>query len=440
MSGLALMMHDSGYTVSGSDRDSSANTEKLAAAGIRVAVGQSAANITPDIDLAVYTVAVGDDNPELTAAKDRGIPLVERGRFLGMISRNYRHTVSVSGTHGKTTTTAMLSSVMLASGADPAIHIGGTFPLIGGSVRPSQGDCFITEACEYHEHMLEISSFGAIILNVESEHLDYYKTDSNIDRAFSEFAGSVAEDGFVVVNAQSERAMAAASHAKAKVVTFSLCDSGLVSDFEAANIVCFPDRTEYDLVMKGSKLGRIVLTVPGLHNVTDSLAAAAAAWQLGAGFEAIKEGLKRFTGTGRRFELKGTVRGARLIDDYAHHPTEVFATLKAAYRMKGKTSRIIAVLQIHTYSRAIEFGEKFAQALRFADEVIVTDIYAAREKDPGTVSGQSIAKLFADRALNAKYIGSFEEIASYISSIIKRGDVVITLGAGDVNKILGMIR
>ena len=440
MSGLALIVKHYGYVVSGSDREESSATQNLRNAGIDVIIGQKASNITPDIDLVIYTVAVSQDNPELREVIDENIPYVERGRFLGMISRRYKYPVSVSGAHGKTTTTAMLSAILIDAGFNPAVHLGGVFPLINGSVRPSDSDYFVTEACEYHSHMLELSSYGAVILNVDSEHLDYYKTDENIDKAFAKFASNVSPDGFLVVCAENKRAMSAAFYTKARLVTYALAESCTGSEFEAGNIALFPDRSEYDLLHNGEFCGRIVLRAPGRHVVLNSLAAIGAAWYLGAGLNDITKALSEFTGTGRRFERKGNIRGALLIDDYAHHPEEVKATLAAARTTAGSDNRIIAIFQVHTYTRAIKFGPQFAEALKDADEIIVADIYAAREADPGTVSGKTLTDLFVSKGLNAKYISSFEDIAEYVSGILRSGDIIITLGAGNINKVLPLIK
>jgi UDP-N-acetylmuramate--alanine ligase len=440
MSGLALLIRHYGYIVSGSDKDDNPVAVDMRSKGIKVIIGQKAENIDDSISLVVYTVAVKQDNPELKAVIDRGIPLIERGSFLGIISRKYKYPVSVSGAHGKTTTTAMLSSIMLSAGYDPAIHLGGVFPLIGGSVRPSESNYFITEACEYYEHMLKLSSYGAIILNVDSEHLDYYKNDANIDAAFAKFASNVSSDGFLVVCAENERAMYAASPVSARVVTYALSSSSLNAEFEADNICAYPDRTEFDLLHNSVFCERVVIHIPGSHYVLDSLAASAAAWNLGADEAAIKTGLDAFTGTGRRFEHKGTVRGAKLIDDYAHHPAEVKATLSAARTAAGEEGRIIAIFQVHTYTRAIDFGASFAEALKEADDIVVSDIYAARETDPGTVSGRTLTDLFVRSGLNARYISGFEQIAEYVSSVMRSGDIVITLGAGDINKVIKLIK
>ena len=277
-------------------------------------------------------------------------------------------------------------------------------------------------------------------MNVDSEHLDYYKTDENIDAAFSKFASQVSEDGFLVVCKENQRAMSASLSSRARVVTYALSNSNLNAEFEAANIFESADRTEYDLIHDSSFVCRIVLHIPGIHNVSNSLAAAVAAWNLGADPDAIKAGLDRFTGTGRRFEKKGIVRGAKLIDDYAHHPTEVKATLSAARIVAGESGRIIAIFQVHTYTRALLFDHAFASSLSEADDIIVSDIYAARENDPGTVSGKTLTELFVSGGLNARYFGGFDEIAEYVSSVMKDGDVVITLGAGDVNKVLKLIK
>ncbi len=439
MSGLALILLARGYVITGSDREEGYAVAGLRAKGIRVAIGQRAENILPETALVVYTVAVGSDNPELVAALSAGIPVIERGALLGLIASTHPLTVSVTGTHGKTTTTAMLSTILLTAGKDPAIHIGGNLPLIGGSVRPSGSEYFVTEACEYHAHMLQIPSFGAILLNVEAEHMDFYGSDENLDAAFRQFTANLPSAGFLVVCAENARAMKAASGASCKVATYAVGDSGVNAEFTATDIVYHPENAEYTLRRKGRVVTRVTLRTPGRHNVSNSIAAAAAAIELGISPEDIAAGLNRFEGTGRRFEKVGSVKGALLIDDYAHHPTEVEATLEAARGITPEGNRVISIFQVHTFTRAILFRDQFTEALKQSDEIIVTNIFAAREQDPGTVSGLTLTKHFKEHGLNALFISNFDDVADYVYYRVRPGDTVITLGAGDVNKVLNKL-
>ncbi len=437
MSGLAELAAKQGYSVSGSDRTDSDKLKYLSEKGIRIYPTQSPENITDDIALVVYTLAVPDSNPELAEVRRRKIPAVERGVYLGKIAAHYKYSVAVAGTHGKTSTTSMLSSIVLSAGKEPSIHIGGVFPRIGSNVLASHSDYFITEACEYHENFLNIHPYGGIILNVEAEHLDYYKNLSHIKTAFSNFASSCDPAGFLVVCADNGAAKEAAAAAKCQVIYYSTEDSGAA--YYAENIRYCEAGTSYSLFENGSPLCDIFLHVPGLHNVSNSLAAAAAAAQLGCSARSIAEGLDAFHGTGRRFEKKGTFRGVPVIDDYAHHPTEIAATLAAARSVLRPGGKIYAVFQPHTYSRATAFLEDFTKVFRDADQVIVTDIYSAREKDPGTVSGASMAQHFTENGVAARYISAFETIADYLKSCAAPGDMILTLGAGDVNQVIDKI-
>lgn len=436
MSGLAEISLKQGYTVSGSDRSDSDKLRALESKGITVYPFHSADNITDDVSLVVYTLAVPLDNPELTEAFNRNIPVIERGVYLGQLCSFYKYPVAVAGTHGKTSTTSMLSSILLSANVNPAIHIGGFFPRIGSNVLPADGEYFVTEACEYHANFLNLRPYGEIILNIEAEHLDYYKDLNHILDSFTEFASYCPPDGFLVVCADDENAMRVAASAKTNVITYSVKDSS--ATFSAANVNKNGANCSYTLCYKEQPLIDITLKVPGSHNVSNSLAAAAAAYQLGCSAKDIKDGLEAFNGTGRRFEKKGEYNGAVVIDDYAHHPTEIQATLSAARAVAGD-NKIYAIFQPHTYSRAIAFLNDFPVALKEADCVIVTDIFSAREKDPGTVSGKSMAALFSEYGLNALHMSDFDEIAQKIRTLAKQGDIVITLGAGDVNQIIAKI-
>ena len=441
MSGLALLALHAGYRVSGSDRAAGAVTSMLEAKGATVVIGQKTENITTSIDLVVYTVAIGADNPELLEALRLEIPVIERGRYLGVLCQDYAYPVAISGTHGKTTTTAMIGGIMLCAGKDPAIHLGGSFPLIGGSVRPASGDYFITEACEYHAHMLELSPFATVLLNVEAEHLDYYKDLEDIKAAFVKFVQLCPPEGFCVVCKEDVDAYDVALQANCRQITYALKASGLAADYEADCLEESSDGIAFRWYSVGDTEGHDVkLNVPGRHNVLNALAAVAVCHTLGCSPEAICEGLALFTGTGRRFEKVGVVRGATLIDDYAHHPTEIAATLAAARASVAEGGRVLAIFQAHTYSRALAFKDEFSAALALADRIFVADIYAAREPDPGTISGKMMADDFTKAGLLASYEGDFEAIARAVSAELRSGDLIISLGAGDVNQVLRLIQ
>ena len=433
MSGIAELALKQGYKVSGSDQTSTDKLKNLQEKGITVYPFHSAQNIANDVDLVIYTIAVPSDNPELAEAAKRNIPIMERGVYLGKICSHYKYPIAVAGTHGKTSTTSMLSSILLSADVNPSIHIGGFFPRINSNVLATNSDYFVTEACEYHANFLNLRPFGEIVLNIEAEHLDFYRDLEHIMECFSEFTSYCPPEGFLVVCADDKNALAVCEKAKTNIITYSIKSDN--ADFVAKNISHNNACCTYTLYHKNNPVTDITLNVPGMHNISNSVAAAAAAIQLGCSPESIKAGLEAFGGTGRRFEKKGHYNGALVIDDYAHHPTEIHATLSAAKEVAGN-NKIYAIFQAHTYSRALAFADDFADALKLADTVIVSDIFAAREKDPGTVSGLSMANDFANKGLNATYISNFSEIAKTIRSEVKEGDIVITLGAGDINKVI----
>lgn len=433
MSGIAELAVNQGYIVSGSDRTASDKLERLQSLGITVYPFHDAKNISDDTTLVVYTLAVPNDNPEVAEARKKGIPTMERGVYLGEICSHYKYPIAVAGTHGKTSTTSMLSSILLSANLQPSIHIGGIFPRIKSNVLASDSDYFVTEACEYHANFLNIHPYGEIILNIEEEHMDYYKDLDEIMSCFTQFASYCPPEGFLVVCADDENSMKASMKAKTNIITYSIKNPS--ANFSASDITINGINCSYTICLNGKPLTKVSLTIPGKHNVSNSLAAAAAAYQLGCSPKSIKEGLEAFTGTGRRFEKKGEYNGASIIDDYAHHPTEICATLQAARSAAGN-NKIFAVFQPHTYSRALSFLNDFINALKEADFVIVTDIFSAREKDPGTISGDSMAKLFFENGINAIHISDFDDIAQLLRTKANKGDIIITLGAGDVNKII----
>lgn len=429
MSGIAKILLNRGYKISGSDISESESVKELRSLGAEVWVGHSSSNIKNQ-DLVVYTSAVHGDNPEIIEAKKKGIELIDRATMLGLIMKDYRNAISVAGTHGKTTTTSMLAYVLLDAGLDPTVMVGGTLDGIEGNLRIGGGDAFLTETCEYMRNFLKFFPRVAIILNVEEDHLDYYRDLDDIMDAFSDFASLIPNDGFLSVNKENKNALKSVSKADAPVYTFGFEGA----DFSARNIEFssygYPS---FDVYSGDSFFVRLNLSVVGIHNVLNATAVALTAHKMGIGADAIKKGLERYTGTRRRFEKKGFVNGALVIDDYAHHPTEIDATLSALSNVKHNVSYLI--FQPHTYTRTLSLMDGFAMSLKKADKVIITDIYAAREKDTGIVH----AKDLADRIENAVYIKNFEDIRKYIRDNACEGDVVITMGAGNVCDIGPML-
>ena len=381
MSGLAQILASEGFSVSGSDRAESAATQELEACGIKVLIGQKAENITDDIDLAVFTAAIHPDNPEYKAVHEKGIPCLSRAELLGQLMKNYRLPVAVSGTHGKTTTTSMLSEVLLAADVDPTLSIGGFLSDIGSNVRIGNSGYFVAEACEYTNSFLHMFPGIGIILNIEEDHLDFFKDLSDIRRSFRRFAELIPAEGTLIINAEIDNWEEIAKDLSCKVVTFS---SEPGADYYPSDITLdkngHPSFTLHGPASCGADT-EITLCVPGMHNIGNALAAVAAADRLDIPRSASAKGLSLFKGTDRRFQYKGERNGFTIIDDYAHHPTEIEATLRAARACPY--SRIICVFQPHTYTRTKSFMSGFAKALSLADIVILADIYAARETDPG---------------------------------------------------------
>lgn len=433
MSGLAEILLDEGFAVSGSDSHETGLTRHLTDKGARVYYGQRAANIErePGINMVVYTAAIHQDNPEWLAAKDQGLPMLSRAELLGGMMGNYKQAVAVSGTHGKTTTTSMITDILLAGGMDPTISVGGILKDIGGNIRVGGPELFVTEACEYTNSFLSFAPTMEVILNIEEDHLDFFKDIQEIRHSFRLFAEKIPANGLLVVNSSIESVEEITSGLKCKTVTFGM---DAASTYSAVNITYDEyARPSYDLIVQGENVNRITLGVTGEHNVYNSLGAIAIAMELGVGFDAIMSGLKIFTGTDRRFEKKGEVGGITVIDDYAHHPQEIRATLSAAKNYPHK--KLWCVFQPHTYTRTRAFLDEFADALLAADEVILADIYAARETDTLGVSAKDIAIRLERLGASVHYIPSFDEIETFILEHCINGDLLITMGAGDIVKV-----
>lgn len=429
MSGLAEILMNEGFRVSGSDMKSSELTDNLEKKGALISIGQRTENIS-DPDLVVYTAAIHPDNPEYAEAVRKGIPMLSRAELLGEIMANYGEAVNVSGTHGKTTTTSMITDIMLEAGKEPTVTVGGMLDAIGGNIKIGKRDLFIAEACEYTNSFLSFHPTIAVILNVEADHLDFFKDIDDIRSSFKRFALTLPQDdrGFLIINGDIRDVSYFTDAVKCGCLTFGKTPG---CDLTAADIE-FDDKAcaSYSLIVKGEDKGRVVLSVPGEHNVYNSLAAIGVGLRLGIGLDTIIRALKGYTGTKRRFELKGNVRGFDVIDDYAHHPQEIEATLKAAAMYPHK--KLFVVFQPHTYTRTKALLKEFADALCGADEVILADIYAAREKNTIGISSADLADLIAEKGGRSVYIPDFESIKKYIYDNVKEGDLLITMGAGNV--------
>lgn len=428
MSGLAQILLRENFTISGSDSRQSELTDRLSSLGAAIYIGQKAANLTPRPDVVVYTAAVHADNEEYSAAADAGIPMLSRAELLGQIMHNYRQSIAVAGTHGKTTTTSMCSQVLMAACADPTISVGGILDSIGGNIRVGGSDVFITEACEYTNSFLHFYPKYSIITSVEAEHLDFFKDIEDIRRSFHAFAGNTAADGALIVNGQIEELGTITEYLNCKVITYGLCET---DDYYATNI-SFDDHAcaTYTAMHKSQCLGSVTLSVPGMHNVSNSLAVIALCQDMGIPMDTIRMGLQQFGGAKRRFEYKGSFHGVTVIDDYAHHPTEVRASLTAARNYPH--NRIICVFQPHTYSRTHAFLQDFADVLSLADTVILADIYAAREKNTIGIHSTAILEALKTRNTESYYFPSFDDIEKFLSDYCMNNDLLITMGAGDV--------
>mgnify|MGYP000968421452 CR=1 FL=1 len=431
MSGLAEILLNFGYEVSGSDIRSSSITKKLEKLGVKVFIGHSESNIQSP-DLVVYTAAINQSNPELIKAHRLGIPAIDRAELLGQIMRKYKHSIAVAGTHGKTTTTSMISTTALKCNLDPTIHIGGELDAIGGTTRVGGNNCFIAEACEYCGSFLKFYPYIAVVLNIEYDHADYFKDISHIKDTFAKFISQVPENGYVVACADDSNILQILDGVYCNKVTFGLDPEKAM--WSAANIV-FDDRgcASFNLLFNKKDMGVIKMNVPGIHNVSNAVAAAATCHILGCNIDSIRLALSDFWGTHRRFELKGTSNDIKVIDDYAHHPTEIKATLKAAKNFRH--SKVWCVFQPHTYSRTKSLLSDFSDSFNDADEIIITDIYAAREVDTGEISAKDLALRIRSSGKKVVYIKKFEDIVSYLEDKASPGDIIITMGAGDVYRI-----
>ena len=432
MSGLAEILLEKHFKVSGSDARQSALTDMLSDRGAHIYLGQRKENITADIDVVVYTSAIHPDNPEFIAMQELSIPSLTRAELLGEIMRNYELPVAISGTHGKTTTTSMVSEILLQADTDPTLSIGGILKSIGGNIRVGGPELFVTEACEYTNSFLSFFPNMEIILNIEADHLDFFKDIEDIRHSFRKFAELLPENGILIINSDIHDYKEICDGLPIKVITVG--SDPEKSHYSAADVTFNENAcATYTLLEDGKAIDTITLGVPGIHNVYNSLAAIAAAHEIGIRGEGIRNGLLRFTGTHRRFEKKGVIGGVTVIDDYAHHPQEIAATLAAAKNYPHR--EIWCVFQPHTYTRTKALMDDFAKALAAADHVVLADIYAARETDNLGISSGTLAEKIAALGTDTHYFPSFDAIETFLLENCVNGDLLITMGAGDIVKV-----
>jgi len=425
MSSLAEVLFGMGLEISGSDTSTSGNVDIIREKGMKVFHGHHAENITSEIDFLVRTAAVHDDNPEIIAARALGIPVFERSQAWGSISKNYANALCVSGTHGKTTTTSMCTHILMAAEKDPTVMIGGTLPLLKAGHRVGHGNTIVMESCEYYNSFLEFYPTVAVILNIEADHLDFFKDLEDIKHSFGRFAAKVPEHGYVVANADDENTLDAIKDCGRHVMTFGMGEN---ADVYAKNVKPNGFGTSFDIYYRGKLYTDVILHVPGIHNVKNALAAAAASICLGIKPNAVKYGLAGFNGAGRRFEFKGKFNGADVYDDYAHHPGELKVLIDAVKTLNYK--RVILAFQPHTYSRTRELFDEFLTQLARPDITVLAEIYAARETNIYGISSNDLA----ERLDNAVYCPDFASLEDKLRELAAPGDIILTVGAGDIFK------
>jgi UDP-N-acetylmuramate--alanine ligase len=428
MSGIAEILIDEGFSVTGSDRAASDNTDRMKALGATITIGHDAKNLEPDVDAVVYSSAVALTNPEVAEAQRRKIPVIRRAEMLAEVMR-LKYGIGIAGTHGKTTTTSMVSLVLIEGGVDPTVIVGGRLHgLAGSNARLGKGEFIVVEADEFDRSFLSITPTIAVLTTLETDHLDCYRDLDDIKAAFIQFASKVPFYGFVVLCLDEPALQDIMPKLKKKIVTYGLNGQ---ADLQAVDIVHRFNRTTFLVVYEGKDLGEIVLQIPGRHNVQNALAAIAVGLQLNVPFPKIKAGIEKFTGVFRRWEVKAEVNGITVIDDYAHHPTEIRATLAGA--KGGWRRRVVCVFQPHLYSRTRDFYDEFGRSFFNADVLVLTDVYPAREEPIQGVSGELIvnaAKQFGHKHVH--YVPDKKDVPDFLMKIRQPGDMIITMGAGDI--------
>ena len=421
---LAEILHSKGYTLQGSDNNESSIVDRIRKMGIKVMMGQRAENIE-GAEMVVYSAAISKENPELKAAIESGIPTFQRAELLGEVSRQFSNCIGICGTHGKTTVTSLTVQTMIEAGLDPSAVIGGKLPLTNSYGRVGQTETIVMESCEYQDTFLKMSPDVAVILNIDEDHLEYFKTMENLILSFTKFAQSATKA--VIYNGDDENTLKAIADIKGKeMISFGFDKK---NDYYAENVEEYKGAfTKFDVMYKGEKLGNVELSIPGIHNVLNALAAIASAIYSGAKFEDCIKGLQEFKGAGRRFEDLGTYNGIDFIDDYAHHPAELKVTLEAAMKMGYNT--VWAVFQPFTYSRTAMHFDEFVDVLKIPDRCVMTEIMGSREVNTYDIYTSQLA----DKIPNSVWFNTQEEVADYVVKNAKAGDLVLTMGCGDIYK------
>ncbi len=428
MSGLALLLHQEGWIVSGSDRTRSHKTDALENKGIRVFIGQKAENVH-GADVIVFSAAISESNPERSEGRLLGIPEIERCDLIGQLMEHSQYAIGVSGTHGKTTTTSMLAQVFMVCDMDPTIHIGGELDFIGGSTRRGSGDDFIVEACEFHSSFLHFHPTIAVILNIDADHLDYFRDLDHIEATFAEYAALVPKDGWCVVWGDDERARRVGLNADCRCLTYGLGEN---CDLQAQNVQYDAHGfAHFTAVLKGESLGEFQMGVASKANMLDALAVIGVASIRGLNMDKVRDALRNFVGAHRRFELTGVTDGVRCYTDYGHNPAEIKNALLIASMQEHKT--LWSVWQPHTYSRTKTLFNEFLETFDRADKVLITDICAARETDPGDISSQMLIEPLRKRGIDAVLTPTFDDAEAYLRANWHSGDLMISHGCGDID-------
>lgn len=429
MSGLAAVLLTKGYKVSGSDAKESEVLNKLRSSGAEIYIGHKGENLK-NVDLVVYTAAIPSTNPEIIEAKNKNIELMDRAEFLGYIMKGHKYNVAVAGTHGKTTTTSMLSNITLNANLDPTILVGGDVDAINGNYKIGESEYFVTEACEYKASFLKFYPYIGIILNIDADHLDYYRDINHIEDTFKKFSDLIPSDGYLIGCAEDQRVLNVLNYAKCKTISYGFTQG----DVTATNI-SFNNKgcATFTVCKNGTELFDVTLSTTGKHNILNALATICTSLVLDIPKEAIVSGLAQCTGAHKRFEYKGEFNGATIIDDYAHHPVEIKATLSTANLIDH--NKTYCVFQPHTYTRTKTLFDEFKTCFSAADELILMDIYAAREKDTGLVSSDELGNAIRETGMNCINLRTHEEVADYLASKVQPKDLILTVGAGDVVKV-----
>lgn len=426
MSGIAEYLHNLGKKVSGSDREENKNVKKLKNLGVDISLGHYKENIK-NHDLVIYNMAISSDNPELIEAKKQNIKIMERAEFLGLLTSYYNESICISGTHGKSTTSSMIALCFLEAKKDPNIQVGAVIKKINSNNRAGKSDYFILEACEYKDQFLSFWPKTEVILNIDADHLDYFKTFENIKASFKKYVSLLPDDGLLVLNADDENVLELKNYTKAKVITYGLKNN---ADYKAIDISF--NENGYATFNVKDKIYN--LSVKGSHNIYNALAAIAVSEYYKISYEDIRNALQSYTGVERRFEYLGTIKNNVLIyDDYAHHPTEILTTYESV--KKTKHYKNWAIFQPHTYSRTYEHLNEFAEVLKNFDNIIIAQIYAAREENIYGVNESQLVDLIKKDNPNVIFLALENEIEDYISKNVKDNDIVITIGAGPINEV-----